>query len=89
MAMILITVQDLADGNVEVKMHAEPPVYSDQDSFTDAQRMAAVALNAIHGAIQDIGPKSKSDIVIAGTDENKQAKPRPKLVIAGADEMPL
>ena len=90
MAMILITVQDLADGNVEVKMHAEPPVYSDQDSFTDAQKMAAVALTAIHGAIQDIGPKGKSDIVIAGTNENAaQAKPRPKLVIAGADEMPL
>jgi hypothetical protein len=91
MAMILITVQDLADGNVEVKMHAEPPVYSDQDSFTDAQRMAAVALTAIHGAIQDIGPKAaQSAIVVAGTNENAaQAKPRPKLVIAGADEMPL
>ena len=67
--MIIITVQDLADGNVEVKMNAEPPVYSDQPTFTDAQRMGAVALNAIHGAIQDIGPKSKSDIVIAGADE--------------------
>ena len=65
MAMILITVQDMADGNVEVKMQAEPPVFSDQDSFTDAQKMGAVALNAIHGALQDIGPK----IVIAGADE--------------------
>lgn len=87
MAMILITVQDLADGNVEVKMHAEPPVYSDQDSFTDAQRMAAVALNAIHGAIQDNEPKG-SAIVIAGTDDKPKGKPT-KLVVAGADEMPL
>jgi hypothetical protein len=87
MAMILITVQDLADGNVEVKMHAEPPVYSDQDSFTDAQRMAAVALNAIHGPIQENEPKG-SAIVVAGTDEKPQGKPL-KLVVAGADEMPL
>ena len=65
MAMILITVQDMPDGNVDVRMHSEPHVLPGQVEFTDAQRMGAVALNAIHGALQDTGSK----IVIAGADE--------------------
>jgi hypothetical protein len=55
MAMILITVQDLNDG-VEVKLSMEPATPGSLVEFTPAQRMAAVALNAIEGAIQQEAP---------------------------------
>ena len=69
MALIVITVQDLPDGNVEVKMHAEPPVQGGETEFTDAQRMGAVALNAIHGAISEEARKAPPKLIIASADD--------------------
>lgn len=65
MAMILITIQDLPKGDIDVRMHSEPPVLPSQTEFTDAQRMGAVALNAIRGALEEQPPK----LLIAGADE--------------------
>lgn len=57
MALLLITVQDMPDGTVSVRLHNEPAVAPGQSTFTPAQRMGAVALNAIHGALEQEGPK--------------------------------
>lgn len=65
MAMVIITVQDMPDGNVDVRMNSEPIVTPGQTEFTDAQRMGAVALNAIHGALQE----SQPTLQIFGADE--------------------
>ena len=65
MAMVVITAQDMPDGTVDVRMHSEPLVLPGQTEFTPAQRMGAVALNAIQGALQEQAPK----ILIAGADE--------------------
>ena len=51
MALILISVQDLPDGTVSVRLSTEPLVESGKTNFTQAERMGAVALNAIHGAL--------------------------------------
>jgi hypothetical protein len=56
MAIIIITVQDTPEGSVDVRMISEPHVVPDQSDFTQAQRMGAVALNAIHGALQEESP---------------------------------
>ena len=63
MAIILITVQDTAEGSVDVRMVTDPPVRPDQlpSEFTQAQRMGAVALNAIQGALENESP-----IVLSG-----------------------
>ena len=57
MALLLITVQDMPDGTVSVRLHNEPAVSPGQSTFTQAERMGAVALNAIHGALEQEGPK--------------------------------
>lgn len=58
MAIIIITVQDTAEGSVDVRMITDPPVHPEQgpEDFTQAQRMGAVALNAIQGALEEISP---------------------------------
>lgn len=56
MAIVIITVQDTAEGSVDVRMQTDPPVKSGQDEFTQAQRMGAVALNAIQGALEEASP---------------------------------
>lgn len=61
MAIIIITVQDTAEGSVDVRMVTDPPVVAGQQDFTQAQRMGAVALNAITGALEEESP-----IVMAG-----------------------
>ena len=65
MALVLITIQDTADGHVDVRMNSEPLVEPGQTEFTQGQRMAAVALNAIQGALKELPPK----ILLAGADE--------------------
>lgn len=56
MAIIIITVQDTAEGSVDVRMITDPPVAPGQVDFTQSQRMGAVALNAIQGALQEESP---------------------------------
>lgn len=56
MAIIIITVQDTAEGSVDVRMITDPVVAPEQSEFTQAQRMGAVALNAIQGALEEISP---------------------------------
>lgn len=51
MALLIISVQDLPDGTVSVRLTNEPTVNPGQTTFTPAERMGAVALNAIHGAL--------------------------------------
>ena len=61
MAIIIITVQDTAEGSVDVRMITDPVVVPGQQDFTQAQRMGAVALKAITGALEEASP-----IVMAG-----------------------
>jgi hypothetical protein len=56
MAIIIITVQDTPEGSVDVRMNSEPFVLPGQKDFTQAQRMGAVALNAITSALQEESP---------------------------------
>lgn len=65
MAIIIITVQDTAEGSVDVRMITDPVVTPDHgpEDFTQAQRMGAVALNAIQGALEEISP-----IVMSGSN---------------------
>jgi hypothetical protein len=56
MAIIIITVQDTAEGSVDVRMITDPVVVPGQQDFTQAQRMGAVALNAITGALEEDSP---------------------------------
>lgn len=56
MAIIIITVQDTAEGSVDVRMITDPPVQPGQEEFTQSQRMGAVALNAIQGALEKESP---------------------------------
>jgi len=56
MAIIIITVQDTAEGSVDVRMITDPVVTPGQTEFSTAQRMGAVALNAIQGALQQESP---------------------------------
>lgn len=51
MALLLISVQDMPDGSVSVRLATEPHVTPGQSTFTQAERMGAVALNAIQGAL--------------------------------------
>lgn len=57
MALLLISVQDMPDGTVSVRLNNEPPVEPGQTTFTPAERMGAVALNAIQGALDQESPK--------------------------------
>lgn len=57
MALATIVIQDMDDGVTDVRLIMEPRVTGDFDGeYTTAQRMAAVALNAIQGALQEESP---------------------------------
>ena len=56
MAIIIITVQDTAEGSVDVRMITDPVVVPGQAEFSTAQKMGAVALNAIQGALEELSP---------------------------------
>lgn len=64
MSLLIISVQDLEDGTVSVRMVNEPPVTKGQTTFTQAERMGAVALNAIKGALE----QDENRIVLVGAD---------------------
>lgn len=65
MALVVIHVQDMPDGSIDVNLKTEPRIVGPKATFTTAEKLGAVALNAIHTKLQDIGPK----IVIAGADQ--------------------
>lgn len=56
MAQVVIIVSDDPQGNVMVTLHMEPQVQPEQGEFTNAQRMGAVALNAINSALTEEKP---------------------------------
>ena len=61
MAIIVITVQDTKEGSVDVRMITDPQVEPGQEEFSTAQKMGAVALNAINAHLEEASP-----IVITG-----------------------
>jgi len=67
MAMVIITIQDMPDGTVDVRMNSEPIVQPGQTEFTQAQRMGAVSLNAIKGALDEESERPR--LVLVGADE--------------------
>jgi hypothetical protein len=67
MALILITIQDLPDGSVDVRLNAEPVTLPDQTAFSAAQQLATSALNAIHTAIVE-EKKEESRIIVVDAD---------------------
>lgn len=58
MALIIITIQDTKEGSVDVRLNTEPAVDGNKlpSEFTQAERMGAVALNAVHGALEELSP---------------------------------
>ena len=58
MALATIIIQDMPDGVTDVRLIAEPRVDGTEipSEYTTAQRMAAVALNAIQGALAEESP---------------------------------
>jgi len=73
MALVLFRLQDGEDKTIEVQMFDEPKCYEGQTVFSPAQHLAAIALGAIHAEIEK---------------KKLQDKPKSKLILAGADEMP-
>jgi hypothetical protein len=65
MALIVIQVQDMPDGSVGVNLVTEPRIVGPKANFTEAEKLGAVALNAIHSELENTGPK----LVVAGADE--------------------
>jgi hypothetical protein len=68
MALVVIQIQDMPNGVVGVNLVTEPQITGPKTEFTEAEKLGAIALSAIHSEIEDTGPK---------------------LVLVGADEMPL
>lgn len=68
MAQILIIVADDPQGNVTVNLHMEPQVQPGQGEFTPAQRMGAIALNAINSALTGTD-NDKPRILLASADD--------------------
>lgn len=56
MALATIIIQDMDEGVTDVRLIAEPRIQGGEENFTTAQRMAAVALNAIQGALAEESP---------------------------------
>jgi hypothetical protein len=65
MALVVIQVQDMPDGSVGVNLVTEPRIVGPKAKFTEAEKLGAVALNAIHSELENTGPK----LVVAGADE--------------------
>lgn len=65
MALVVITIQDDADGGVSVRLDNEPSIAVGRHHFSAAEQLGAAALNAIDAQLQPKGPQ----LVIAGADE--------------------
>lgn len=64
MSLVVITLQDMMDGTVSVRLNTEPHVAPGTTDFTPAERMGAVALNAVQGALEEIKPR----LLVVGAD---------------------
>ena len=64
MAAVFITLQDKADGSVDVHLVAEPTP-TDISVLTPAQKLGAEALNAIHANLHT----SDRRIIVASADD--------------------
>lgn len=65
MALVIIQVQDAPDGSVTVNLTTEPRIVGPRAKFSEAEKLGAVALNAIHTQLAEAAPK----LIIAGADE--------------------
>lgn len=65
MALVVIQVQDMPDGSIGVNLVIEPRIVGPKANFTAAEKLGAVAINAIHAELENVGPK----LVVAGADE--------------------
>lgn len=64
MSLVVITLQDMMDGTVSVRLNTEPHVTPGTTDFTPAERMGAVALNAVQGALEELKPR----LLVVGAD---------------------
>jgi hypothetical protein len=85
MALIVITIKDQEDGSVAVLLQDHPSCTPDQTEFTAAQHIGAAALNAIDQQLNAVG-KNTIDLSAAPSAQPPHAR---KLVLAGADELPM
>lgn len=69
MALVHIAIQDMPDGTAVVRLTSEPPVQPGQAAFTDAEKLGAIALNAVHDAIAKANAARGPQLVIVGADE--------------------
>lgn len=65
MAAVFITLQDKADGSVDVHLVAEPTTPTDISVLTSAQKLGAEALNAIHANLHT----NDRRIIVASADD--------------------
>lgn len=65
MALVIITIQDTPDNSVDIRLNSEPIVEHGQGTFTIAQRLGGIALNAITDKLNE----PVQHIIIAGADE--------------------
>ena len=65
MAIVLITLQDAADGSINVDCVTEPFIV-DMDNMTPAQMLGGQVLGLVHSQLHD--PETKR-IILAGADE--------------------
>lgn len=68
MALVHISIQDEPDGRLAVRLTTEPPVMVGQAAETNAQKLGAIALNALHEALAKSSTPSGSRLVIVGAD---------------------
>ena len=69
MALVVIEIQDKADGSVDVRLATEPQMSGPRAKYSKAEEMGATALNAIHGLLEDQKAKTGPKLVIASADE--------------------
>lgn len=65
MALVVIQVQDMPDGSVGVNLVTEPRIVGPKAHFSQAEKLGALALTAIHNELENLGPQ----LVLAGADE--------------------
>lgn len=68
MALVHISIQDEPDGQVAVRLTTEPPVLVGQAAETNAQKLGAIALNALHEAIAKVSTARHPHLLIVGAD---------------------
>ena len=69
MALVIIEIQDKADGSVDVRLATEPRMDGPRAKYTMAEEMGATALNAIHGMLEEKKVESGPKLIVVGADE--------------------